>query len=124
MDFHPSMITGNSVIEYKYILDNWKNEVPNSVKLINEYAWYNFLINKYDTTMLLCNKYIEAMESNKSFTGKGFTLTLIGNCYDLKGDRAKAIDYYNKSISQFQKDKQNWYIDIMVTPYLKAPYKK
>lgn len=128
MDFNPSKITENSIKEYKFILDNWKRDIPNSGRLNYEFGWYNFLTGNYDTAVLFFNHYIEATESGRislyTPLTKGIALSIIAKCYDLEGNRAMAIDYYNKSVHQLQIDKQDRLIDYIVTPYLKEPYKK
>jgi tetratricopeptide (TPR) repeat protein len=128
MDFYPSRIKENSIKEYKVILDNWKRDIPNSVRLYYEYGWYNLLTNNYDTAILFFNNYIKAMESGKIIKEtpltKGFALSLIAKCYDLEGNRVLATDYYTRSMSQLKTDKQEKLIDYLITPYLKEPYKK
>jgi tetratricopeptide (TPR) repeat protein len=129
MDIYPSGIVENSIKEYKIILDNWKRDIPNSIKLNYEFGWYNFLISNYDTAVLFINRYIKALESGKvrnsaSSFSAGIALSLEAKCYDLEGNRISAKDYYNKAALQLQKDKQERFIDFLVTPYLKEPYKK
>lgn len=128
MDFYPSRITENSIKEYKYILDNWKSDIPESGRLNYENGWYNFLTGNYDNAVLFLNSYIEAMDSGKIPTptpfSKGLALSLIAKCYDLEGKRDMAIYNYNKSMLQLKTDKQEMLVDYLVTPYLKEPYKK
>lgn len=128
MDFYPSVITENSIKEFKFILDHWKKEIPESIRLNYELGWYNFLIGNYDNAVDFLNKYIETMDSSKSASAlpfsKGIAFTLIAKCYDLEGKREEAIAGYNKSISQLESDKQGRLVDYLVSPYLKEPYKR
>lgn len=128
MDFQPSLITENSINEYKYILDNWSREIPNSERLIYENGWYNFLANDYDKAIKLFNQYIEKLESSQQDKelpfDKGITYSVIGKCYDVLGNRSRALEYYNKAIPEFNRKNKEWLCDYVITPYLKDPYKR
>jgi tetratricopeptide (TPR) repeat protein len=128
MDFFPSVITENSIKEYKFIVDNWSKEIPNSVKVIYELGWYSFLTGTYDDAIKLFNKYIGELEAGKISKNdpveKGFTYSLIAKCYDIEGKRDLAIEYYNKSKVEFQKSNRDRFIEYAVTPYLKEPFKR
>lgn len=128
MEFNPSKITESCIKEYKITLDNWKRDVPNSDRINYDLGWYNFLISNYDSAIIYWNHYIEAMDSGKiskdTNFSKGFTLSFIAKCYDLEGKRDMAKDYYNKSMIQLQANKKERFIDFVVSPYLKEPYKK
>jgi tetratricopeptide (TPR) repeat protein len=128
MDFFPSRITGNSIKEYKYIVDNWSKEIPYSAKVIYELGWYNFLTGTYDNAIKLLNRYIGELEAGKISKDypfdKGFTYSLIAKCYDVEGKRDMAIEYYNKTIAELRSKKQDKFIDYVVTPYLKEPFKR
>jgi tetratricopeptide (TPR) repeat protein len=128
MDFFPSIITENSIEEYKYIVDNWSKDIPNSIKVIYEHGWYNFLKGNYTIAIKMFNKYIKELEASALLQDtafdKGFTYAVIAKCYDIEGNRSMAIEYYNKSIPEIRKKNQERLIDYIVTPYLKEPYKR
>ncbi len=57
---------------------------------------------KYDDALA---KMLKILEENKEDPGIDIVNLYIGNCYALKGDNAKAINYYKKSLEKFPKHK-------------------
>jgi tetratricopeptide (TPR) repeat protein len=58
---------------------------------------------KYDKAVTAM---LEILEKNKGESGIDIVYLYIGNCYALKGDYNKGIEYYKKSLEKFPKNKE------------------
>ena len=96
MDAKPEIIPEKNISKMKEILEEWQNKYPESIGLLFEWAWYNFLKGNYSDTI----EQLEKVYKNiSSFYIKQLHISVynyLGKSYDLIGNRQKAIEWYIK----------------------------
>ena len=78
------------------VLQNWEKDVPTSATMMYEQAWYNFLVKNYDKCIEYANAFLQSPNLNKQDVPDFFAYRLLGFSYDMKNDRAAALESYKK----------------------------
>ncbi len=98
MDFKPETISQTNIDAAKIILDEWQKKQPESILLEFELGWYYFLVSDYDKALRCFEHVLPAMDEIDSEFYRNFTKESIyrnmGFCYDLLGEREKAVESY------------------------------
>ncbi len=127
MDFKPNIIPKENIQKAKIILNEWRQKNPESIRLQFEYGWYYFLSSSYKVAI----KYYNIVEDNlkKENIDDDFVKCILyrnlGWCYDMIGERPKAIDCYNEGEkltdkTKFARMKHKIYQDYKTNPYIKG----
>ncbi|MCT4640215.1 MAG: tetratricopeptide repeat protein [Bacteroidales bacterium] len=99
MDDDPDIISAEDIVKTEPIIDEWEKYNPNSVYLHFEKGWIQFLNRDYEkaiaTLQSVSDKLNEVPQSDHWFV-KTFYYRNLGFCYDLIGEREKAITCYKK----------------------------
>jgi tetratricopeptide (TPR) repeat protein len=127
MDFKPEIIPRTNIDAAKIILDEWHKKQPESILLEFELGWYYFLISNYDKALSCFEHVLPAMdeidsEFYRNFT-KGNIYRNIGFCYDLLGEREKAVESYiygEQLMEQLGKSKKS--IKALYSDYKHKPF--
>lgn len=128
MDHDPSIIPDTNIGQAKVILEEWKSEYPNSTYLQFEIAWVEFLEGNYKISAAIlesiASRLDEIPESVQWFI-KTFYYRNLGFCYDILGEREKAINCYNDGIDMCEKlGIKETYVKLTYKNYLTEPYKR
>ncbi len=98
MDFRPEIIPQTNIEAAKVILDAWQKIQPESILLDFELGWYYFLVLDHENALNCFERVVPKMEKIESDFYKGFVREFIyrnmGFCYDLLGEREKAVEFY------------------------------
>lgn len=126
MDDMPSIIKKESLEKAHSIMTEWKNETKESPLLLFNMAWLSFLEGKYSDAIITVHKMTKLFDEIPSDL-QSFIIPFywrnIGFCYDLKGERKKALHAYNKGIEYCKKqgipdnDIKDIYKDYRNVPY-------
>ncbi len=127
MDHDPSIIPDTNIGQAKVILEEWKSDYPNSAYLQFEIAWVEFLEGNYKQSAAILESIAfrldEIPESTQWFI-KTFYFRNLGFCYDMIGEREKAINCYNDGIAMCKKlGTKEFYVKLTYKNYLAEPYK-
>jgi tetratricopeptide (TPR) repeat protein len=99
MDDDPDIISAEDIVKTEPIIDEWEKYNPNSVYLHFEKGWIQFLNRDYEkaiaTLQSVSDKLNEVPQTDHWFV-KTFYYRNLGFCYDLIGEREKAITCYKK----------------------------
>lgn len=111
-DYYSTMVTGTlmkkhmtpSFSEEAYgnlssilkALLKWEKDVPTSVAVKYEMAWYYFLTKEYDKSIGYANAFLQSPKIGKQIIPDFFGYRLLGFCYDMKNDRTAALESYRK----------------------------
>jgi len=128
MDHNPDIIPSENIEKAKPILDEWGKQNPKSVYLQFEKAWIAFLKGKYDQAVTIleniANKLDEIPENDQWFV-KSFYYRNLGFCYDMLGNREKAIACYKACKNACKELKINEaYAKTIYNDYELKPYKR
>jgi len=127
MDHNPSIIPDTNVEQAKVIIEDWKSEYPNSAYLQFELAWVEFLYGNYKQSIAILESIVSRLEEIPESTQwfiKTFYYRNLGFCYDLLGERDKAINCYNDGIAVCKILGINEsYVKMTYGKYLEEPYK-
>lgn len=126
MDFNPNIISDENINEAKVFLDKWQIENPKSIKLEFELGWYKFLKSSYKDAIKHYKTVVNNLDNlaiSDDFI-KAFIYRNLGFCYDMIGEREKAIQNYKigeKIIetTTFSLEKPIIYRDLKIKPYQK-----
>lgn len=127
MDNDPSIIPDTNIQQAKVILDEWKSDYPNSAYLQFEIAWVEFLDGNYKESAAIletiASRLDEIPEGSQWFI-KTFYYRNLGFCYDMLGEREKAINCYNDGIAMCKElGLKESYVKSTYKNYLVEPYK-
>jgi hypothetical protein len=128
MDHDPSIIPDSNIRQTKVILEEWKSDYPNSAYLQFEIAWVEFLDGNYKqsaaTLEAIASRLDEIPESSQWFI-KTFYYRNLGFCYDILGEREKAINSYKDGIAMCKKlGNKESYIKFTYKNYIEEPFKR
>ena len=128
MDAKPELVPEDNIAKAVKLLDEWKSQKPDSVHLQFELAWVDFLKSNYESAIQRLNaikdRMEEIQEDSRSFVAV-FLYRNLGLCYDLTGEREKAVSSYNKGVSIAREAGYSEpYIDSTFKKLLEKGYKK
>lgn len=128
MDQNPDIITSENIEKAKPIIDEWEEQNPQSVYLQFEKAWIAFLKGEYASAAKIseniANKLDEIPEYSQWFV-KSFHHRNLGFCYDMLGNREKAITCYRACKSTCEEMNINEaYAKTVYKNYEFKPYKR
>jgi RNase H-fold protein (predicted Holliday junction resolvase) len=98
MDFYPEKIPQANIFKAEKVLARWRSRFPDSLQLRLDLAWYAFLIGNDARALSLfqgCAEKFEKGELRETIEGI-MAYQGLGRCYDLAGDRQKALACYAK----------------------------
>ena len=94
MDFWPDIIPEENIEKAGVLLAEWQSQSQGSPYLNFEWGWYWFLKKDYGKAAVYLEKVIPQAQA-LDIIGV-MTCSVMGRCWDLLGDRAKAIVYYER----------------------------
>lgn len=122
MDFDISYINLKTLGCVEQILKSWQKEQPHSITLMYEWVWYHFLNGEYDKAIEEAQQFVNSKVEKKvwyDYDG----LRLLGLCYDMKKERAKAVEYYKKAKEEMVKMKVSAEdINSLISNYENTPF--
>jgi len=126
MDFDPNIIPSENLQKAKSIIDKWNSLRPGSAFVQFETAWVEFLSSDYENAAVRLEKITgrldEIPEAQQKFV-KSFIYRNLGFCYDLMGNRDKAVEYYNKGEDYCKKlELSDAYIKYVYKDYKDNPF--
>lgn len=99
MDDDPTIIPNENIGKAKHVIQEWADYNPNSVYLQFEKGWIEFLEQDYNkaiiTLQAISDKLDEIPQTEQWFV-KTFYYRNLGFCFDMIGQRSKAIQSYKK----------------------------
>lgn len=98
MDFSPETIPQANIFKAEKVLSRWRSRFPDSLQLRLNLAWYAFLIGNDAQALRLyreCAEKFDQGELRETIQGI-MAYSSLGRCYDLAGDREKALACYAK----------------------------
>jgi tetratricopeptide (TPR) repeat protein len=99
MDGAPEIIPLENLPKAKVILSEWESRAPNSAYLQFDLAWVDFLASNYRQAIgrleKIRGRLDEVPESSRGFVKSSFDRNL-GLCFDLLGERGKAVECYKR----------------------------
>ncbi len=129
MDFKPETIPQENIEAAKILLDEWRKKHTNSILLNYELGWYHFLTSSYEKAIEYYKEVIPVMdkivdERYRNFVKESIYRNL-GLCYDLLGNREKAVESYIRGEQLFkQVGRPEWIGKALYSDYKHKPYKK
>lgn len=123
MDINYSLINLNNLPIVEVILKNWQADAPGAPRISYEWAWYNFLNKDYDAAIKCCNQYLASKDLSKQVFPDFLAYRIMGFCYDLKNDRANAVECYKKAKEIMVKaNKKERTIKLFLADYENTPF--
>lgn len=123
MDLNYSLINLNNLPIVEVIIKNWQIDAPNDPRISYEWAWYHFLNKDYDTAIKYCNQYLASKDLSKQVFPDFLAYRIMGFCYDLKNDRANAVECYKKAKEIMVKaNKKEHIIKLFLADYENTPF--
>lgn len=128
MDDKPNIIPVENIEKAKVVIKEWSSYSPNSAYLKFEKGWIEFLEKDYtkaiDTFLSISDKLDEVPQSEHWFV-KTFYYRNLGFCYDMTGEREKAIKCYDKCRETCKELKLNAnYARTIYKNYDQKPYRR
>lgn len=129
MDFKPEIIPQENIEAAKILLDEWRRKHADSILLKYELGWYFFLTSLYEKAIEYYKEVIPEMdkiidERYRNFV-RGSIYRNLGFCYDLLGEREKAVDSYIRGEELFKQTGRPESIGkALYSDYKNKPYKK
>ncbi len=101
MDAEPHIIPTENIEKAQLIIAEWEQVHPNSVIFLFEKAWVEFLAKDYRAAVKTSESIVDRLdEIRKDNPMRGFFMVFywrnLGFCYDMLGEREKAIDAYRQ----------------------------
>ncbi len=99
MDDDPNIIPIENIGKAKSVIAEWTSYNPNSVYLQFEKGWIEFLEKDYNTaisTLQTISNRLDEIPQNEQWFVKTFYYRNLGFCYDMIGQREKAIQSYEQ----------------------------
>ena len=126
MDIDPNIIPVENLPKAKSIIDKWNSLQPSSAFLQFETAWVEFLSSDYENSAVRLEKITDRLDeipdAQQKFV-KSFIYRNLGFCYDLMGNRDKAVDCYNKGEDYCKKLELNdSYVKFVYKDYKENPF--
>ncbi len=123
MNFLPDIIPAQNIEKAGVLLAEWQTKVPNSSSQNYEWGWYYFLKEDYRKAIDYLEKVIPYI-SSLSFRMQGVHVySALGRCYDLIGDRRKALTFYEEGERMADQEgaadyqKKGWFGNYRQRPY-------
>lgn len=110
MDQDPSIVPAENIERAKPILAEWASQKPSSVRLAFDRCWLKFLEKDFQGAISLAESVADRLDdvpSESAWFVKSFFWRNLGFCYDLTGQRAKAVEAYRKCKSVCEELKMN-----------------
>ena len=100
MDLKPEIIPQKNIEEARILLDEWIQKHPDSIDLKYEQGWVNFLESSYQEAIHnLLDVILHQDQIPNDYYGnflKTYVYRNLGFCYDLIGEREKAVQSYSR----------------------------
>ncbi len=126
MDQDPNIIPNDNITKAKLITDEWEKYNPNSALLHFEKGWIGFLEGDYHTALLayeaIADRVSDFPKLNQWFY-TAFYYRNLGYCYDLTGNRERAVEAYNnckETCNRFEINES--YAQTIYSNYAAEPY--
>jgi tetratricopeptide (TPR) repeat protein len=124
MDFKPEIIPEKNIAAAERILSRWKRTSPPSSTRQFEEAWLSFLRHDYDRAIELYRilaSGIDAGTVTKAFH-QSATFVNLGRCYDLQGERERALSAYRRVDAILRQQGRGDKRDFVLQDYMLKPY--
>jgi hypothetical protein len=96
MDFYPETIPTGNVDKAKVMIDEWGARAPTSTRYRFELGWYHFLKGATSEAIPDLEAVVRKIERIEPARLRPLVFRVLGFCYDLTGQREKAVAEYAK----------------------------